>query len=539
MKAAFRTLLYQLFALFLVLPTAFAEEQPLPDVPLFSQAELDQMLAPVALYPDQLLSQLLMAATYPLEVVQAARWARANPGLKGEAAVRAVDREPWDPSVKAMVAFPEILEQMDADLDWTQRLGNGFLAQQTQVMDSVQALRRRAESAGNLRSNEQVEVLQQGPTIVVHQVQPQVVYVPYYDPYVVYGNWWWPAYQPVRWAPWPGYYPRYGYTGFRWGPGIFVGHGFFCSDYDWRHRYVRVVARPPFYYHRPPPPQYRWVHDNQHRHGVPYRGLQVQRQYAGRYARPSRLEYAGRPYRTNQEQDAHRGERRDRVEDGRDGQRYPTGRGQEADRADQRSRANFDPGADRSGPGRTDLERTVDREVQANRITGADDRGRAGARQPRSSPDRARESAPDNRAQRTLQRPSRARQDLADVADSRNRARPGEAGAAREVQLRRDPQPGINAVPATQPVATPQRTRPNADPRVAEIAPRSGSAFAAPGRWAPTYPGASQGFAPQTPVSRPDSQLRVERSGSPRSDMPARQSTDRGGQRQQSRLLRD
>ncbi len=295
MKAAFRSLLCQLFALFLALPVAFAEEQSLQDVPLFSQAELDQMLAPIALYPDQLLSQMLMAATYPLEVVQAARWSRANPGLKGEAAVRAVDGESWDPSVKAMVAFAEILEQMDADLDWTERLGDGFLAQQAQVMDTVQDLRRRAGSAGNLRSNEQVEVLQQGPTIVVRQIQPQIVYVPYYDPYVVYGNWWWPDSRPVRWAPWPGYYPRYGYNGFHWGPGIFVGHGFFYSDYDWHHRYVRVVARPPFYYHRPPPPRYRWVHDNHHRHGVPYRSLQVHRQYAGRYARPPRLEYADRP----------------------------------------------------------------------------------------------------------------------------------------------------------------------------------------------------------------------------------------------------
>src|SRR5512135_1493868 len=112
-----------------------------PTQPAFSQPELDQMLAPIALYPDPLLSQILMASTYPLEVVEAARWSRANPTLRGEDAVTAVAGYSWDPSVQSMVAFPQILATMDERLDWTQRLGNAFLAQEAQVMDTIQALR--------------------------------------------------------------------------------------------------------------------------------------------------------------------------------------------------------------------------------------------------------------------------------------------------------------------------------------------------------------------------------------------------------------
>ena len=162
------------------------------------------MLAPIALYPDSLLSQILMAATYPLEVVEAARWSRAHPGLKGDEAVRAADSYNWDPSVKSLVAFPQILDMMDDMLDWTQRLGDAFLDQESQVMDTVQNLRRRAYDAGNLRSTDQYRVDPQGPVIVIEAPNPLEYYVPYYDPFVIYGSWWWPTYPPVYWAPWPG-----------------------------------------------------------------------------------------------------------------------------------------------------------------------------------------------------------------------------------------------------------------------------------------------------------------------------------------------
>lgn len=199
----------------------------------YDQAELDALLAPIALYPDPLLSQILMAATYPGDVAEAARWSRANPHLKGEQAVRAVAGEPWDASVKSLVAFPEILARMDESPRWTLDLGDAFLAQEPQVMDTVQGLRRRAQASGHLSSNAEQHVLQQGRNVVVQPVYSHVVYVPYYNPYVVYGPWWWHSYHPVYWRPW------------RPAP-VMVSASFFFANCDWRHRHVRVVHRPAF-----------------------------------------------------------------------------------------------------------------------------------------------------------------------------------------------------------------------------------------------------------------------------------------------------
>src|SRR5512143_707201 len=182
---------------FALSPLASAQNYPPPPAGMqaeaaFAQEDLDRMLAPIALYPDALLSQILMAATYPLEVVEAARWSYENPGLKGDAAVQAVADREWDPSVKSLVAFPQILQTMDQKLQWTRRLGDAFLAQQAQVMDTVQNLRRKAEDAGNLSSNAQIEVQQDGDAIEIEPANPEIVYVPYYNPAVVYGPWWWP-----------------------------------------------------------------------------------------------------------------------------------------------------------------------------------------------------------------------------------------------------------------------------------------------------------------------------------------------------------
>ena len=250
--------------------------------PAFSQQELDQMLAPIALYPDSLLSQIMMAATYPLEVVEAARWSRANPGLSGDQAVRAVEQYNWDPSVKSLVAFPQILDMMDDKLDWTQRLGDAFLDQQPQVMDTVQNLRQRAYAAGNLRSTDQYRVESQGQFIAIDEVNPQDVYLPYYDPNVVYGPWWWPTYPPVYWAPWPGYYVRPGF-GFVWSIGIRVSAGFFFGAFDWGQRRVNVVNVNNYYYPRSAGARIRapgiWQHDPDHRGGVPYRDASVRQQF--------------------------------------------------------------------------------------------------------------------------------------------------------------------------------------------------------------------------------------------------------------------
>jgi len=202
----------------------------------YAQPELDQMLAPIALYPDALLSQVLMAATYPDEVNEAARWSRANPGLQGDDAVRAVQNEDWDPSVKSLVAFPQILQRMGEMPDWARSLGDAFLLQEPQVMDTVQQLRRRAQAAGNLQSNEQMYVQQQGQAIVLQPALPQYVYVPYYDPLVVYGPWWWPAYRPVYWAPWPRQ------------SAVRISFGFFFGNFDWHRRHVRVVRSSAYHF---------------------------------------------------------------------------------------------------------------------------------------------------------------------------------------------------------------------------------------------------------------------------------------------------
>ncbi len=267
----------------------------------FSQQELDQMLAPIALYPDALLSQILMAATYPVEVVQAARWSRANADLAGEDAVRAVDSMDWDPSVKSLVAFPQILDRMDEKLDWTERLGEAFLAQESQVMDTVQHLRRRAAATGHLSSGEYVHIVRQGDYVAIEPADPQVVYVPYYDPVVVYGAWWWPAYPPVHWAPWRGYYVRRGYAStYLWGSGIAIRIGFFFGHFDWPHRHVTVVHhhRPTVIVHEdkrvvrrpivaPDPKPVRWQHDPRHRRSAPFRHVDP-RDAKSRHPAPTR-----------------------------------------------------------------------------------------------------------------------------------------------------------------------------------------------------------------------------------------------------------
>ncbi len=167
-----------------------AEAQPRS----YNQAELDALLAPVALYPDPLLTHILVAATYPDDVRDAAAWSRANPHLKGDEAVRAAEPMPWHPGLKALLAFPDLLARMDESPQWTADLGAAFLTQEPEVMTTVQALRYRAQASGALQQPEYRHLVQ--------PVQTQVVYVPYYNPLVVYGPWWWHSHRPVMWRPW-------------------------------------------------------------------------------------------------------------------------------------------------------------------------------------------------------------------------------------------------------------------------------------------------------------------------------------------------
>jgi len=201
--------------------------------------QLQQLVAPIALYPDSLVAQILAAATFPEQVVEADTWVQAHPDLKGDALGQAVDQQPWDPSVKALTAFPSVLGNMDKNLSWTSSIGDAFYNQEQDLMDAVQEMRQRAQEAGNLKTTPQQTVTAQGSTIIIEPTSPEVVYVPAYDPWLVYGG-------PVE--AWPGWYeyPRisYGdpYLSFGVGYGIsyYGGYGWGWHHWgsDWYHRSV-------------------------------------------------------------------------------------------------------------------------------------------------------------------------------------------------------------------------------------------------------------------------------------------------------------
>ena len=281
----------------------------------------------MALYPDALLSQLLMAATYPQDVAQAAQWSRANPGLKGDEAVRAVENEPWAPAVKSLVAFPELLAAMGDQPQWTERLGQAFLASEASVLQTVQQLRRRADEAGNLQSSEQIAVERVGSDYVLEPAQPEVVHVPYYDPRTAYGSWWWPGYQPIYWDPWPGY-GYYGH-GFGWGYGVALHRGFFYGGFNWRHRHVHYSHHRP-YYHRGGNYWGGWRHDRRdgHRDGRNDGRNDGRRYTQDRSPRPQQPRYDGRDRPLN-------------LEGGRNPQRI--------DRADGNTRG-YNPGVRTASP---------------------------------------------------------------------------------------------------------------------------------------------------------------------------------------------
>jgi hypothetical protein len=174
----------------------------------YDNQQLDALLAPVALYPDQLLTQILMASTYPLQVVEAQRWLQdpANKALTGDALTSALAAKDWDPSVKSLAPFPQVLAMMNSKLDWMQQVGYAMGDQQSDVWASVQRLRGQAQAAGTLKSTDQQTVSTQDNSIIIEPAQPNVVYVPTYNPVNVYGTWAYPAYPPVYIPPPPGYY---------------------------------------------------------------------------------------------------------------------------------------------------------------------------------------------------------------------------------------------------------------------------------------------------------------------------------------------
>ena len=171
---------------------------------VFKPEELEQILAPIALHPDSLVTQILMAATYPLEVVQAERWIKQNASLKGDALTAALEKQQWDASVKSLVNFPQVVTMMSEQLEWTQKVGDAFLADQKQVLDTIQSLRAKAQASGNLQTTKEQTIIVEEKIIKIEPANPQVVYVPTYNPTVVYGAWPYPAYPPYAYYP-PGY----------------------------------------------------------------------------------------------------------------------------------------------------------------------------------------------------------------------------------------------------------------------------------------------------------------------------------------------
>jgi len=265
----------------------------------FTKEQLAQMLAPIALYPDTLLSQILMASTYPLEVVEAERWVGKNGDLKGDALDQALLDKDWDPGVKSLCHFPSILAAMSEKIVQTTRLGDAFLAQQDDVMDMVQELRAKAREQGNLESTAEQKVVVEKETIIIESASPEVIYVPSYDPFYAYGPWWYPAYPPYYWWPWPVIYG----PGISFWPGIFVGVSVgYWSYFDWHNHYIHIDWHKAhnFHHHRGDGDgRDRWRHDAEHRRGVAYRNRDTARKFgqAPERSREARRDLRGFPER--------------------------------------------------------------------------------------------------------------------------------------------------------------------------------------------------------------------------------------------------
>ena len=300
----------------------------------FSNEQLAQMLAPIALYPDSLLSQVLMAATYPADVAEAAAWVKANPNQNGDAAVKAVADKPWDPSVQSLVAFPQVLLQMGDNPKWVQDVGDAFLDEPERVMGQIQVLRQRAYDAGNLKTTEQQKVIVQPAapapaaaapvtnvtqqTIIIEPAQPQVVFVPTYNPTVVFGTWMYPTFPPVYFPPPPGY--AFGsalLSGIAFGTGIAITNALW-GGFNWGrndvninvNRFNNINVNRPINVNQN---NVAWRHDAANRRDVPYRGAQSRQRFDSQRlsANNTRAATGGRAQDVNRDQFRGRDQQRD------------------------------------------------------------------------------------------------------------------------------------------------------------------------------------------------------------------------------------
>jgi hypothetical protein len=289
-------------------PCSYSQGSPSP--PVFKAEELEQILAPIALYPDSLLTQILMASTYPLEIVSADRWAKQNKDMKGDALAKALETQRWDPSVKSLVNFPQVLAMMSEKLDWTQKLGDAFLAQQKDVMGTVQKLRAKAQASGNLKTTKEQVVKVEQQVIIIEPASPQVIYVPAYNPTVVYGAWAYPAYPPYPVYP-PGYVATTAAFSFMAGAAVGAAWGYAWGHSNWHGGDVNInvnqnaninknIDRSKYatqYQGKGQAGQGQWQHDASHRGGVAYKDQGTAQKYnkgTGGEAAKSREAYRGK-----------------------------------------------------------------------------------------------------------------------------------------------------------------------------------------------------------------------------------------------------
>ncbi|EJM25387.1 Protein of unknown function (DUF3300) [Pseudomonas sp. GM21] len=420
-----------------------ANSAPLKDA-VFTQEQLDQMLAPIALYPDPLLAQILMASTYPGEFTEAVAWSKANPNAKGDDAVKQVQNKPWDPSVQALVAFPQVLATLGQDPVAVQRLGDAFLAQPDDLMAAVQRLRHQAQAAGNLESNQYQNVTVQNypapagtstevapapaSTIIIQPADPQVVYVPTYNPTTTYGTWPYPASPPAYYPPPPAYYPGQALlTGLAFGAGVAIV-GSLWGDCDWGNsdvdidveRYNNINGN-----NRINVNQNKFQHNSAHRNGVPYRDNRSREQYGRQLNGATQREaYRGdTPQRAQQRENARSSMDRAGIErppttnrEARDQARDAQARGVDSNRAQggtdrdaaRQNAANRQRAAERQS--------ATDRQQASNRGQGTD----RASQQPRKQTADARQRQGNTQARQTTK--SRPTTKAASKGSARNNA---------------------------------------------------------------------------------------------------------------------
>jgi hypothetical protein len=248
--------------------------------------QLDSLVAPIALYPDPLLAQTLAASTYPLEIIQLQQWMAKNPNLKDKALADAVAKQPWDPSVQSMAAFPDVVKRLADDVQWTTDLGNAFLAQQSDVMDAVQRMRKKAKGNGALETNEQqkveTKVVETKEVIVIESASPEVIYVPSYSPTVVYGPPVYP-YPPIYYPPYP---PGAAFVSFSFGVMMGAAWGGACCGCGWGNNDIDINVDNNFNRNNINTGGNRgggnnWQHNSQHRGGAPYADKATANKYGG------------------------------------------------------------------------------------------------------------------------------------------------------------------------------------------------------------------------------------------------------------------